>query len=688
MKSIKTKISVLVIACAFISAAAISVLSLTQTNEFIERDSREIINNTCRETAESLDAYLGGVEQSVDTLADFVLYCLTDVGSFISSDENVDSLTDMVSPVLLTAAEHTNGAMSAYIRYNPDIAYPTSGKFYTKASEDSPYQVIENTDLSAYDKDDLNHVGWYYIPVNNGAPIWMEPYLNENINVYMISYVVPLFKDGMNIGILGMDIDFSFFVHLANAGMLYDDPAFFVTDRNNNILFHKDYDYGVNLADIDPNGGTRPLIDALTSGTSVNAPLTSVRYGGARYQTSYQTLRNGMNLILSVPDKSVNSRKDTLFVTMAVIALAAVAVAAVAAVFISGNMAKPIKKLSETAKRIAEGNLDAEINIASNDEIGELANNFSSTVRKLHDYVGYIREVADILNSIAGGDLDFTLTKDYSGEFEKIKISLENISETLNTAIAAINEAAVEVAQGSVRVSDGAQSLAQSSIQQTESIEGLSSSINSLTNDVVQNNKNIHNAFDAMEKAVVSINESSGNMSEMQDAMNAISDASEKIGNIVKTVDDIALQTNILAINAAIEAGRAGEAGRGFSVVSEEIQTLASKTSAATNEINDLVENVIKTVENGRVISDKAERSIQSVSETAVIIQSTLSKISESGDKQSDSIESINSNIRQISDIVRDNTATAEESASASENMSTQANLLHEKISIFKLKHI
>lgn len=687
MKNITAKISVLVIACTLITAFATSILNFSRTDSFIKLDSKEIITITCRETANNINAYLSSIEQSVDTLAEMAVATLDDLSEFKASDANVDAYTEALAPALLAAAEHTDGAISSYIRYNPDLAYPTSGKFYMRSSQSSPYEVVENTDFSIYDKNDLNHVGWFYIPVNNGEPTWMAPYHNDNVDIYMISYVVPLYKDGENLGILGMDIDFSFFESLASADLIYDDPTFFIVDDSNTILYHRDFVYGTNLADIDPNGGAQPIVDSLSHPlTDDNTPLTAGRYNGQRYLTTYQNLDNGMKLILSVAADTVNARRNTLFIIMIVTCVMTVLISAVIALFISRRMSKPIHQLSEAVKKIADGDLSTTININSNDEIGELARSFSLTANKLHDYIDYIDEISDVLDSIANGDLGFELTRDYAGSFEKIKISLWNISDTLNTTMSDINAAAAEVAQGSEQVSGGAQSLAQSSTQQTASIQDLTSSIESLTQDVVRNNQNIHGAFEAMEKALLSISESGKDMSEMHTAMNAISEASEKISNIVKTVDDIALQTNILAINAAIEAGRAGEAGRGFSVVSAEIQTLAAKTSGATNEINDLVDNVKKTVEEGRRISEKADGSLQSVSDTASIVQTALSKISESSEKQSDSIENINTNIQQINDVVQNNTATAQQSAAASERMNGEAQKLRQKISIFKLR--
>lgn len=685
MRSIKTKISLLVILCTAIAAVAVSIISFMYSNTVIEKDSREIISNACMKTASQINAYILRTEQSVNILAEYALEQLDDFESFKTSDEYVDAYTEKLAPVILSAAEHTDGAVTAYIRYNPDLAYPTSGNFIMRNSADEPYYTVPNTDFSIYEKTDLNRVGWYYIPVNNGKPTWMSPYYNENIDVYMISYVVPLFWDGTSVGIIGMDIDFTLLEHLAETDTVYATASSFIIDGDRNIMYHENIEFGTKLDEIDPNGGADAMCAALDS-ESADDELITMTFGKHEYLATYKPLRNGMTVITAVLSSDVNKSRNSLFYSIAGTSAVIIAIAALIAMAIVSTISKPIASLNDTVRQVASGNLDVEINVKSNDEIGSLAQNFSGTVSQLNEYVDYITEVSDILRDIADGNLDFSLTKNYVGEFERIKASLIHISNTLNRTIYDISSAAEQVAEGSEQVSAGAQALAQSSTQQTNSIQALSTSIEELTADVDENNKSIHGAFEAMETAVMGINESSSDMRDMHNAMNDISDASEQISNIVRTVDDIASQTNILAINAAIEAARAGEAGKGFAVVAGEIQLLASKVAAATSNINELVENVMHTVKRGRQISEKADGSIQNVANTSETVKSALREISVSSEKQSQSIENINMNIKQITDVVENNSATAEESASASEEMRGQAQVLRQRIGMFKLK--
>ena len=240
MKSIKTKIIAAVIFCSLISAGICGAISIANASKNYEADSKQEMLLTAQNQVLELNASMEQVEQSVDTLYDVALGRLDDVNKFKTSSEYVDSYTEGIKDMMLQTATHTKGALTAYIRYNPEFTEPTSGIFMTRDDSNSAFSIVTPTDFSMYDPSDVEHVGWYYIPVENKQATWMMPYLNSNINVYMVSYVVPIYVDGESIGIVGMDIDFSVFTDMVDESDIFTTGYAFLSDADGNIVYHKD----------------------------------------------------------------------------------------------------------------------------------------------------------------------------------------------------------------------------------------------------------------------------------------------------------------------------------------------------------------------------------------------------------------------------------------------------------------
>lgn len=645
------------------------------------------MNDVCKSATSEFDAALSRIEQAVNTMAFYIDNNLTDFERFRESDEYVNEFTDGLQPLMRAAARNTDRIVCAYVRYNPEFTDPESGIFLSRSDLNSPFEMLTPTDFSMYEPTDLEHVGWYYIPVNNGVPTWMEPYYNANINMNLVSYVIPLFKDGVSVGIVGMDIDFSLFESLTQSESVYgSSTALLISNDNDTVLFGNGVESGSKLSELDGSGSSDELLSAIAESVSSEGNLYSMSLSGTKMYASFKELSNGMTLITAVAEPDVNRARNELFATSGISALIIIALGTAVALLVSYNIARPLRKLNDSVQKIADGSLDVSIDVHTNDEVGKLARSFSATAGRLHEYIDYIDEISNILNEIAEGNLNFSLTKSYDGSFMSVKMSLLNISDTLNKVMGDINKVSEQVALKSGELASGAQSLAQNSTEQTNSIGALSEAIENLTRDIDENNKNIHKALESVEYAVSGIRESTEDMDEMRAAMSAISDVSGEIRSIVETVDSIASQTGILAVNAAIEAARAGEAGRGFAVVASEIQNLSTKTTEATKNISALVTKVVETVTNGASITDKTGEALERVSGVSDEIEDSLKSIAGSSEEQANAVERINDGVSQISAAVQNNSATSQESAAASEEMNAQAKLLHERVSTFKLK--
>ena len=376
MKSIRSKITALVIAVAGAGCFVLGGFCIKMTQDAIVRDSNKILTSACDQSASEINAYFDTVEQAVNTAADYATKSLGDFSKFKSDNAYVTEFTKNYEEYFITAATHTNGAIAAYIRYNPDFTAPTSGLFLTRNSTSEAFQSVTPTDFSIYDKSDTAHVGWYYTPVNNGAPLWMAPYLNENIGVYMISYVVPLTINGENLGVVGMDLDFTLIENMANSSDEYETLSSFILNDSNEVMYHKTLEYGSSLESANTDGGLTDLLNMLND-PAYNKSSINTSFEGIAKQAVYTSLDNGMTLVFTVYNSEINSQRNIIIFASIGIEVIVIAIGTVLAMIIARNMTKPLLRLSGAAERIADGELDVEVNDDGKDEIGALSRSFS-----------------------------------------------------------------------------------------------------------------------------------------------------------------------------------------------------------------------------------------------------------------------------------------------------------------------
>jgi len=343
-----------------------------------------------------------------------------------------------------------------------------------------------------------------------------------------------------------------------------------------------------------------------------------------------------------------------------------------------------VKEINVAAGRIAQGDFDAEIKYTSKDELGQLAD----SMRKLCGSTKVVISDLDyVLKEVANGNLtvDSQAEANYVGAYADLLNSTRTFVSTLNETLTKINVAAEQVSSGSDQVSAGAQALAQGATEQASSVEELAATIQVVHGQINTNAEHAKEANTQTNIAGEKMNLANGRMSELVKAMEEIKQCSAQISEIIKTIEDIAFQTNILSLNAAIEAARAGAAGKGFAVVADEVRNLASKSAEAASNTNVLIDNTVRAIEDGNNLVDEVANMMQAVSEAAGLVAKLNSGISEGSAEAADSIAQINIGVDQISNVVQTNSATAEESAAASEELSGQATMLKELIAQFRL---
>jgi len=359
----------------------------------------------------------------------------------------------------------------------------------------------------------------------------------------------------------------------------------------------------------------------------------------------------------------------------------------VVSVFIAAAATKgltgPMKEIKKSAEDMAEGKLNTKVDYCSKDELGVLSDSIRNMIGHVSMYMG---NISSFLGRMAKGDLNIESGERFMGDFAIVQNSIEELLESLNGTLSQIDEAANLVASGSGQVSAGAQALAQGSTQQASSVEELAAAINDVSAQIVQNADRSADASAKAKNVEGEVIRSNQQMQELITAMKGISENAEKISKITKAIEDIAFQTNILALNAAVEAARAGAAGKGFSVVADEVRSLAGKSAAASADTTVLIGDTLTAVQNGMKIMNDTAQAFDSVVKDVQEVSSTIDGISDASTEQAHSIQQVSIGIDQISSVVQTNSATAEQSAAVSKELSDQAKLLKDLVGQFKLK--
>lgn len=570
--------------------------------------------------------------------------------------------------------------MTEYIKHTVDQndAYPAG--LYVALKNGSLYHAtfVPGPDFNALEK------SWYQDGIQSEDFILGDVYFDEDSQSYVVGASGMLKNErGAVRGVAAADVYLNSISDIVGDIKLEKTGGIFLVDtRTDTIIGHRDPEMtGRVLSEF--NGDmyeyAATQIKNGTSGLSV--------YDDNVYIQVAQVPGSDWTAVAYVSKSEVLGDLKMLTGMMASVAAVSILAAVVLIILLVRRIiGKPVTELNYVAGRIAEGDLNQNINYHSKDELGELSDNFGRTVVRLRDYVDYIDEISEKLQDIARGDLAFTLSHDYVGEFMKIKESLEGISRAFNETMGQINTAASQVAEGAGYVSEGAQTLSIGSAQQSEAVENLATHISEVSDGIQKTAQGAKKASVISQKVGSNILDSNEKMQHMNTAIQKISAKSTEIHNIIKTIEDIAFQTNILALNAAVEAARAGEAGKGFAVVADEVRNLASKSSEAAKDTTALIDQTVEAVEEGSGLAKETADSMMAVVENTDEVNKLIEGIAQYSAKQAAATEEVIRGINQISDVVQSNMSTAEKSAAASEELSGQANMLRELVSKFRLK--
>ena len=441
---------------------------------------------------------------------------------------------------------------------------------------------------------------------------------------------------------------------------------------------------GLNTVDTDLyNQYAKALNDWGTIGYSI---IKEIKAGNSSAATNdiLNKCTPALDNVISIGDKldadtdvtRNNAIRFTLF--FAIAGIAAIIIFVIVAIIISKKTSKnivnsimlPLGEIEKVAAELTQGNLHSQLDYHSDDEIGQLAHNLRKSIRILSSYVD---DIGHSMKEFSKGNFAVQPEVEWKGDFVDILHSFVAFENSMSDTVIGIQRAANEVSGGAGQVAESSNDLAQGATDQAAVVEELTASITNVAEQIDKNaesTKNISTSVDNLGKEIVTSN---ARMQDMVESMNEINEASQQIDQIIATINEIASRTNLLALNASIEAARAGEAGKGFAVVADQVTVLAENSAKAAKESAVLISNSVSAVERGMVIANETAGKLEKVADNSKQITVDVNDIAETLKAQTDVIHQINEGVNQINDVVQTNSATSQECAAASQQMSSEA---------------
>jgi methyl-accepting chemotaxis protein len=342
---------------------------------------------------------------------------------------------------------------------------------------------------------------------------------------------------------------------------------------------------------------------------------------------------------------------------------------------------------------------------------------FSEMVRGINDMMDAVirpvQEGSNALAIMASGDLTARMTGTYHGDLLLLKESINKVGGSLEDALRNVGEAVSATANASREISSSTEQMAAGAQEQTSQAGEVASAVEEMTSTITENSKNASVAAETAKQARVSAEQGGRVVGETVDGMRRIAEvvnrgaatvkelgrSSDQIGEIIGVIEDIANQTNLLALNAAIEAARAGEQGRGFAVVADEVRKLAERTTRATKEISGMIKKIqsdttgavrsmeegTSEVERGIGLADKAGASLQDIVGVSQKVTDMVTQIAAASEEQSASSEQISKNVAAIRQVTGETAQGTQHIASAAEELNRLTDNLQRLIGRFKV---
>lgn len=671
-KKISNKIISAIVICCTVVALIVGGTSILKSSQLIQKEAEDKLLLLVENQGNKFNITISEIESSVNGLATagttiFDIEAAKTDPNYIMSYQT--TLESMVSDYVKIA----KGGMGAYVYINPEL---TGGLYGAWFSDTANNKIFEKLELGSIDdfvpgSEDME---WYYNPIDAGKALWLEPYTDSDLNVEMISYVVPMYKDNTLVGVAGMDINFELFKNDINSTRVYDTGYIALMDKDFNILVRPSFEQEEQGADTaiqasedngeksnlatEENGARKHLTEEISKGHSGIVPY---EYNGIKKIFGYTHLSNEDILMVDVPLDQLLKEMNSLVLLLVMLIIGGIVGSSLIALVVGKVISKPIVKLTELIHKTADLDLaeDKSFDYLSKqkDETGVMAKSVSEMRALMRDIVGNIMNQA-------------SATSEYAKE---LAVSAGLSSDSIN-----------EVSRAAEDLSLGATKQAESTLEGAEKLNDLASEIessvrssNAVKDYVNETNRVSKNALDAMQKLQVRFEDNNRITSEIGKDVNTLANKSNDISEIINVIKGIAEQTNLLALNAAIEAARAGEHGKGFAVVADEVRKLAEQTSKSATQVEAIIKEIQRDINGAKtkmdiasVIVSESNNALTTTESSFEVIEKAISNTFVQIEHLIGSIQKIDQNKNAVVTSISETSYICQESAASTEEVS------------------
>lgn len=590
------------------------------------------------------------------------------------------TVAEMASNPILVDENVSPEEKQAFIQERTDAYYMRFGGM----ADTEGYDVIHDVDISEEP---------FFQAAVQGNSYMSAPYIDGE-DIYLM-VAAPIREGGAVKGVLYFQCDTDILQSIIEGLKIGEEGEAYILDKEGTTIAYVDQESVLNRENVMREAAAAPGDEGLQTVAAIEKKMTLGEVGVERFYYAEDQSNNiqsyapiagtdGWSIAVTVDeDEFMRPAEYGNFIQTVVCAVACLVIIVIS-MRVSHSIVMPVVRCAKRIQALSQGDLGSPVpQVKSKDETRILAD---STAQLVKDFGTIIHEMQDILGAIADGDLTREVSgQPYPGDFAVLWESLRVISEKLNATMAGIVSASGQVSTGSDQVAATAAVLSQGAVEQTSSVEELSGTISNMSAEAKEIAQMTEQAKDVVGEAGGKLQESSAYIDSLNQAMSQITQSSDEIRRIIDTIENIAFQTNILALNAAVEAARAGTSGKGFAVVAEEVRELANKSDQAAKATKELIERSVKAVGSGSFVVGKVTDSVTAAAKMAGEAVEQMEQVAKGVEDQTDAIEQAAAGIGQISGVVQNNSATAEESAATSQELSSQAAMLQQLVGSFRL---